>query len=388
MEKVISSERVPIKIWSNDIEDQAIEQAKNLANLPFAYKHIALMPDAHLGYGMPIGGVLATTDVIVPNAVGVDIGCGLMASKTNIKEIDIPTLKSIIKCIRNEIPIGKISHKEPQDENLMPADYDIDSLRIVSKEYNNALKQIGTLGGGNHFIEIQKDNNGYIWIMLHSGSRNLGYKVANHYNKIAIELNLKYCSSVPLKVDLAFLPLHSYEGNNYFNEMQYCVYYALCNREVMLNRVKQCMKSFIANILFDIPINIPHNYAAIEHHYNRNVIVHRKGATRAFRRKLGIIPGSQGTASYIVKGKGNPESFQSCSHGAGRKLSRKKARELLDMKEEKKKLDESNILHSIRGKKDMDEAPGAYKDIYSVMSYQSDLVDIVAELHPLAVIKG
>jgi tRNA-splicing ligase RtcB len=187
MKKIIDTERIPIKLWLDEIEENTLQQAKNLANLPFAFRNICLMPDAHSGFGMPIGGVMAADNVIVPNAVGVDIGCGMCAVKTDIEltpEVQ-QELKNILGDIRKRVPVGSSHHKKAQDENLMPQGYDIDDMKVVRTEYSSALKQIGTLGGGNHFIEIQKDKDNYIWIMIHSGSRNIGKKVADHYNNIA-----------------------------------------------------------------------------------------------------------------------------------------------------------------------------------------------------------
>lgn len=391
MNKVINTERVPIKLWLDDIEDGALSQARNLANLPFVFKQIAIMPDSHQGYGMPIGGVMATQDVIVPNAVGVDIGCGMCAVKTSLQETNKEVLKKIMGEIRKAVPVGFKHQKRRQNNALMPHE-DISGTAIVQEEHDNALKQIGTLGGGNHFIEIQQGSDGHIWIMVHSGSRNLGYKVANHYNKLAVELNEKWDSTVPRKWELAFLPLDSKQGRMYLKEMQYCIGFALANRKLMMDRVTEIVfkatKDIDNNVGFDKMINIAHNYANMENHFGKNVMVHRKGATLAGKDTKGIVPGSQGTNSYIVRGKGNPESFQSCSHGAGRVMGRKQAQRELSLEEEKSKLEEKGIIHSIRSRKDLDEASGAYKDISVVMRNQSDLVDIQVELKPLAVIKG
>ena len=386
--KVVSSEKLPIKMWLENIEEGALEQAKNLANLPFAFKWVSIMPDSHQGYGMPIGGVLATKDVIIPNAVGVDIGCGMCAVKTSLTEIDILTLKKIMGEIRKQIPVGFNRHKEKQDESLMPV-RDILMGEIIEQEYNNALNQIGTLGGGNHFIEIQKGSDGFIWIMIHSGSRNFGLKIAKHYNELAIKLNeLWYADSgIPKEWELAFLPLESAEGKAYIREMNYAVEFALANRKLMMENIKNIFTE-ITKCSFDEIINIAHNYARLENHFGQNVMVHRKGATLATTDTIGIIPGSQGTKSYIVRGKGNPESFNSCSHGAGRKMGRKQAEQTLNLEEEVKKLDDQHILHAIRGVKDLDEASGAYKDVKEVMENQKDLVDILVELSPLGVIKG
>jgi tRNA-splicing ligase RtcB len=382
----VLNEKLPVKIWSEDIEQGALEQAKNLANLPFAFKHVAIMPDSHQGYGMPIGGVLATKDFVIPNAVGVDIGCGMCAVKTSLTNINTDTLKKIMGEIRKVIPVGFSHQKEKQYEGLMPTCY-INKHHICYSQFQSALKQIGTLGGGNHFIEIQKGDDRHIWIMIHSGSRNLGFTVANHYNKLAQELNKKWFSSVPEKWELAFLPLDSDEGKAYLREMNYCVDFALANRNLMMRIICDIFEKE-TNCECVEPINIAHNYATMENHFGHNVMVHRKGATLADKKTIGIIPGSQGSASYIVKGKGNSESFNSCSHGAGRKISRTKAINELDLEQEIKSLDDKGIIHGIRNKKDLDEAPGSYKDISVVMENQKDLVDIQVELKPLAVIKG
>ena len=392
MKQVISTEKIPIKLWTDNIEEGALAQAKNLANLPFAYKWISIMPDVHQGYGMPIGGVMATKGVIVPNAVGVDIGCGMGAVKTSLTEIDIDTLKKIMGEIRKVIPVGFSHQQEKQDESLMPNGNNIPEDGIVLEQYENALTQIGTLGGGNHFIELQQGSDGHIWIMIHSGSRNLGYKVAEYYNGLAIKLNKKWFSQVPKEWELAFLPMDSEEGQAYLGEMNYCIDFALANRKLMMDRIRNIFWSVIGNKLgsihYDEIINIAHNYASLESHFGQNVWIHRKGATLAREGTIGIIPGSQGSASYIVKGLGNKDSFESCSHGAGRKMGRKQAQRELVLEDEVKRLEDLGVIHSIRGVKDLDEATGSYKDIEKVMANQTDLVDIEVKLKPLAVIKG
>ena len=391
MKQLITTEKIPIKLWLDDIEEGALAQAKNLANLPFVFKHIAIMPVAHFGYGMPIGGVMATEDIIIPNAVGVDIGCGICAIQTSLTDISTAQLKEIMSTIRKAIPLGFKHHKHAQDKSKMPKAANnsvIEELPVVSKEYVNGLSQLGTLGGGNHFIEIQKGDDGHIWIMVHSGSRNLGYKVANYYNHLAIDLNSRSSVKVPKNWQLAFLPLFSDAGQKYQQEMQFCVEFALANRQLMMERIQEVFVNATPLVTFSNFINIAHNYAAMETHYKKKVIVHRKGATSARKGEMGIIPGSQGTSSYIVKGKGNPESFTSCSHGAGRKMGRKEAQRTLELKEEMNRLDRQGILHSIRNKRDLDEAAGAYKDIDKVIEEQLDLVDVVVSLSPLAVVKG
>jgi len=394
--KIFEGANVPIKSWCNNPEEGALDQARNLARLPFIFKHICLMPDVHQGYGMPIGGVIACENAVIPNAVGVDIGCGMCAVTTSIKAKDITTdiLKKILGGskenkggIRANIPTGFNHHKKDQKWIGFEEAPDIP---IVKQELKSARKQLGTLGGGNHFIEIQKGSDGYIWIMIHSGSRNFGLKIATEYNKKAQELCKMWHSNIPPmkgQDGLAFLPTKTKEANEYIEAMTYALKFAYENRLQML---EQCKKEFsdVIDCGFSKVINIHHNYASIENHFGQNVWVHRKGATSAREGELGIIPGSQGTASYVVKGLGSPESFMSCSHGAGRRMSRKKAREELNLEQEIKMLDSRNILHSIRHKNNLDEASSAYKNIDVVMNEQKDLVEIVTKLEPLAVVKG
>lgn len=384
MKTVVATEKTPIKLWLENIEDGALVQAKNLANLPFTFKHIAIMPDSHQGYGMPIGAVLATKGVVIPNAVGVDIGCGMCAVKTNLTDIDKTDLRKVIDKALELIPVGFNWHKEDQTyTGFMPNKPD---LEIISQNYDKAKLQIGTLGGGNHFIEVQKGSDNHIWIMIHSGSRNLGYRTAKHYNDLAIKMNSDYYSEVTKDLELAFLPIHTKEAKDYFKEMEYCVEFAKQNRFLMLDRMKDAFNSVMETSFECEIINESHNFAALENHYKQNVIVHRKGATKADKGELGIIPGSQGTKSYIIKGLGNNESFKSCSHGSGRVMGRKQAIRELDLKTELKAMD--GIIHNIDSEKQLDEAPSAYKDIDIVMENQKDLAEIYVELKPLAVIKG
>jgi tRNA-splicing ligase RtcB len=378
--------KVPVKMWCKDVENTAMEQLKNLSNLPFAFKHIAAMPDCHAGYGMPIGGVLATQGVIIPNAVGVDIGCGMQAIKTDIEASDVTSeqLKKIMSKVREQIPVGFNHHETPQD---MPSGLKARLGAVTRCEYDKATTQLGTLGGGNHFIEFQKGSDDMLWVMIHSGSRNVGLQVAKYYNKIAIDLNEKWFSEVPEKWELAFLPEESEEGVAYVNEMSWCAGFAYQNRTAMMDRIRWIIGDELG--CYEVRrIDVPHNYARKENHYGRNVWVHRKGATSAREDETGIIPGSQGTASYVVRGLGSRESFMSCSHGAGRRMGRKEAQRSLNLKDEIKRLDDQGILHAIRNTTDLDEASGAYKDIDEVMEQQQDLVEIVTKLTPLAVIKG
>lgn len=385
----------PIKNWCGSAERGAIVQAEHLANLPFIFKHVSLMPDTHEGYGMPIGGVIACNHVVIPNAVGVDIGCGMRAYRTALTEITIDNIKAVMGKIREVIPTGFDHNKEACSDDLMPfmevtplgcSDY----YPVISGQYQKAKKQLGTLGGGNHFIEIQKGSDGHIWIMIHSGSRNLGKQVADHYNKLAKELNEKWFSSVPKEWDLAFLPIETEEAKSYWREMNYCLEFAKANRQLMMTRIKECFDKVMPFWQYagEEDLDIHHNYAVWENHFNNNVIVHRKGATRAREGELGIIPGSQGTASYIVKGLGNKDSFMSCSHGAGRKMGRGQAQRTLNLADEIKRMEDKGIVHGIRNQADLDEAAGAYKDIDVVMDEQKDLVEIVTKLEPMAVIKA
>ena len=349
------------------------------------------MPDVHAGMGMPIGGVLACKDAVIPNAVGVDIGCGMCAVKTNWKVADIPTevlRKQIMRGIRERIPLGMDHHKEAQDKKYLPVGHDIDSLEVVKRRSQSVLHEVGTLGGGNHFIELQKDEEGNLWIMIHSGSRNLGKQVGDYYNKMAAKLNKRWHSSVSPEIQLPFLARETKEFGMYWSEMKYCIDFALCNRKLMMERIEEVIADSLKGIEFEPMINIAHNYAAWENHFGQNVIVHRKGATLAREGIIGIIPGSQGTASYIVEGLGNPESFCSCSHGAGRLMSRKMAIRTLDMQQEVAQLEAKGIVHAIRSQDDMQEASGAYKDIEEVIANELDLVKVKTRLLPVAVIKG
>ena len=381
----------PVKIWTNDVEETAMRQIENLTTLPFLHHHLAIMPDVHTGMGMPIGGVLACDGAVIPNAVGVDIGCGMCAVKTNWKMEDLPAhviRKEIMKGIRARIPLGMDHHKEAQDAKYLPQGHDIDKMEIVKRRQHSILHEVGTLGGGNHFIELQKDEEGNLWIMIHSGSRNLGKQVGDYYNKIAVSLNEKWHSVVSPEIRLPFLPHGTREFGAYWNEMKYCIDFALCNRRLMMERIQEVIADSLKGIEFEPMINIAHNYAAFEHHFGKDVIVHRKGATLAREGVIGIIPGSQGTASYIVEGLGNPDSFCSCSHGAGRVLSRKAAIKTLDMDAEVRNLEAKGIIHAIRCQDDMQEASGAYKDIDTVIANESDLVKVKTKLLPIAVIKG
>ena len=383
MKVVLTTEKVPIKMWSTDIERGALHQARKLANLPFAFHHIALMPDCHQGYGgMPIGGVLAAKDVVVPNAVGENIGCGVCTNRTNLAGSDLNRniINKTMSCIRKRIPMNfKCRTKHDLElksfsREIDELNYGVSGLKVVEQEYKNAIHQLGTLGSDDHFIEIQKSDCDTIWLMLHSGSRNLGYTVANYYNQLANKLNEKWYSSVPYSAQSAFLPLDSDEGRAYISEMNYCINFAKLNRRIIMSIVEDCLMENSPEpvIVFSDPIDVPHNYASIEKHFGEKVVVHRKGTIQASDGQICVVPGSQGSSSYIGTGKGNKESFMSCSHSARRKLSRKQTIRKLDSEQEVEALNKKGI-HSIRNK---------------VIQDESDLISIKLKLEPLGVVKG
>jgi tRNA-splicing ligase RtcB len=315
----------------------------------------------------------------------------MCAVKTNIRARRLTEKilrKVIMKGIRERIPLGMDHHKEMQDEKYLPTGFDLEKLPVVENHYKSIHHQVGTLGGGNHFIELQRDGEGWLWIMIHSGSRNLGKQVGDFYNKKAKWFNELYYSKVESELMLPFLPLKTHEFNEYWDEMNYCIAFAKCNRQLMMERIKEVIVDALPLAEFEPTIDIAHNYAAFENHFGANCIVHRKGAVRAMAGEIGIIPGSQGTSSYIVEGLGNPDSFMSSSHGAGRLMSRTQAIKTLSLEDEIKKMESKGIVHSIRSQRDLDEAASAYKDIDHVIALETDLVKVITKLEPLAVIKG
>jgi len=404
-------QRLPVKVWldnMNQLEPGCVQQALHAANLPFAFRHVAVMPDAHEGYGVHIGCVFAADGVIVPNAVGVDIGCGMAFVQTNIPaallQVDTPSgslAQSVVGSIMRTVPAGFAHHKTPQrcqaldrvnNDARAGREYHVNEL---AAELERGYFQVGTLGGGNHFIELQEDEAGLVGIMIHSGSRNFGYKVCGHFNKLARTLNERRGSAVPGEWDLAYLPVDSAEGQMYIRWMQLALDFARENRASMLTTVKEILYHQVekttgfADIEETFAVNCHHNYADREDHFGRIVWVHRKGAIRARAGELGIIPGAMGSYSYIVEGLGNPESFQSCSHGAGRRMSRKQASGKFAVEEVVSDLKRLGVTLGKQKKKDIpEEARFAYKDIDLVMSQQSDLVRPVKRLRTVAVVKG
>jgi tRNA-splicing ligase RtcB (3'-phosphate/5'-hydroxy nucleic acid ligase) len=389
MPTILDSEKIPILLWCDKPDTETLAQAKNLANHPYVAHHVAIMADAHVGYGMPIGGVAATRGVVIPNAVGVDIGCGVSAVRTSLPSLDRARLKKLLGSIRRAIPLGFDHHPHPCPVSAMPAlpgKSAEKDLPVVSREFDKARRQLATLGGGNHFIEIQQGET--LWLMVHSGSRNLGHQVAQHYHRQATAWNAAHGGQLPSAWQLDYLPLESGIGQCYFQEMTYCKDFAAANRRAMVNTICAILAELEPATEFAEPLDVAHNYAAEEEHFGEQLVVHRKGAIRVDKGAPGIIPGSQGSCSYIVAGLGSPPSFFSCAHGAGRKLGRKQAQKLLDLRREIDHLEQQGVLHSIRHRKDLDEAAGAYKDIDQVMARQKDLVRVVTRLRPLAVVKG
>ncbi len=399
----------PIKIWCESlehIEDSCLEQAKHLAMLPFAFRHIALMPDTHTGKGMPIGGVIACKDVVIPNAVGVDIGCGMAFVETNIPAALLRETKTgsgsllhlLIGNILRNIPTGIAHHRTRQPSAVLDrameelAAYEADPELIP--QIADGYYQIGTLGGGNHFIELQEDENGMCAIMLHSGSRHFGNCVGKHFNEIAKNLNTRWFSAVDPAWNLHFLPTDTEEGQRYLKWMQLSMDFAYENRAAMLQCVKQIFTDYVERytdrtVVFGTEINCHHNYAAQEEHFGEQVWVHRKGAIRALEGELGIIPGAMGSFSYIVRGKGHAESFCSSSHGAGRRMSRTAAMAAFPLEQVMCDLKAQQVILGKHSKKDAaEECRFAYKDIDAVMAQQTELVEPIKRLFTIGVVKG
>lgn len=389
---------IHIKSWCADVEPTAMAQAENLARHPVLRHFVALMPDCHCGIGMPIGGVIAAKDAVIPSAVGVDIGCGMIAVETDIpaeKLEDMRFRRAIHTRIKELIPVGEGQmHKNIQEWDGFEKYLDtkgVDAQFITKLDRHN----LGTLGGGNHFIEIQKSDDGFVWLMIHSGSRNLGKRIEELYQEKAMKLCERFYTSLPCR-DLAFLPIQEEDGHNYLRDMNFALKYAFENRQRMMTKCKEVIAEFVPEVNFIREVNIHHNYAAFEEHFGETLCIHRKGATSAKLDETGIIPGSMGTASYIVRGLGNPASFMSCSHGAGRRMSRTVACNTLTAAEcdEAMKGIVCDRWHPVtrygKGRKvlDLSEAPQAYKDIEDVIAAESDLVEIQVRLTPLAVIKG
>ncbi len=403
------SMRFPIKVWleSEDrLEESCLEQARHLARLPFIHKWVCLMPDTHAGKGMPIGGVIAAKDVVIPNAVGVDIGCGMDFIPTNIPMEEIrgiqtgngTVIQAVVGNIMRAVPLNHERFKTPQESAVL------DRARQETEKYEantellplieDGYFQVGSLGGGNHFIELQEDEDGYLGIMIHSGSRHLGKAVCDYFQKKARELNRRWYSEVKEEYRLEFLPVKSEEGQQYIHWMELAMDYAFENRARMLDRTCAIVEEVIRKnagltVEFGEEINCHHNYAALENHYGANVWVHRKGAVRVREGEMAVIPGAMGSYSYVVKGKGNRESFCTSSHGAGRNYSRTGAMRAFSVEKVMVDLKEQGIVLGKRKKNDVpEECRFAYKDIDQVMAQQTDMVTPVRKLKTVGVVKG
>jgi len=401
--------RFPVKVWLEEekqLEESCLTQAYNLAQLPFLHKWVCLMPDTHAGMGMPIGGVIAARDVIIPNAVGVDIGCGMDFIPTNIPMEEIrriqtgngTLIQAAVGSIMRAIPLNTERYKTPQQSKVL----DLAKQEMEKYEANAELLpliedgyyQVGSLGGGNHFIELQEDGEGYLCIMIHSGSRHLGKGICDYFHQRARELNRMWYSEVKEEYRLAFLPVSTEEGKQYINWMKLALDYAFENRAVMLYKTCRIVKELIEKhtghtVEFGGEINCHHNYAALENHYGANVWVHRKGAIRVRQGEKAVIPGAMGSYSYVVEGKGNKESFCSSSHGAGRNYSRTGAMQAFSTEKVMVDLKEQGVVLGKRKKNDVaEECRFAYKDIDMVMAQQTELVTPLRKLKTVGVVKG
>lgn len=406
IKRVFQSEdnRVPVKIWTDDIDQNSLNQLNNISKMPFIHKHIAAMPDVHLGKGATIGSVIPTKGAVIPAAVGVDLGCGMMACQLNITASDLPdNLRHVREAIERTIPHGRTDNGGRNDRGAwgnipdyvanVYEDISLDNIAgvllrhtdLITK-YTNSVRHLGTLGTGNHFIEICLDENDKVWVMLHSGSRGIGNRIGSYFINLAKKDMKKWFINLP-DVDLAYIPEGAEHFDDYIKAVIWAQVFARKNREIM-------MRMTIDEISFTLgrelkvegcAVNCHHNYIAREHHFGANVIVTRKGAIRAGEGDLGIIPGSMGAKSFIVRGKGNAESFHSCSHGAGRKMSRTQARKMFTAEDLAR---ETEGIECPKDEARVDEIPSSYKSIDEVMENQKDLVEIVHTLKQVVNVKG
>jgi tRNA-splicing ligase RtcB len=379
--------RVDVRLWTRveDVEPAALEQLRRVARLPWVFHHVAAMADVHLGIGATVGSVVAMKDAVSPAAVGVDIGCGMAAVKTTLRADELPdNLGRLRADIERAIPVGFHQHKGPLRQSrewLSWREFE-DLAPGVSHRRDKAMRQMGTLGGGNHFLELCLDTEDRVWLMLHSGSRNIGKELAELHMSVAAKLT--HNEGLPDR-DLAVFLGGTPEMEAYRHDLDWAQRYAAANRRVMLDLASDVVRRRFPRAGFEVPISCHHNYVAEEVHFDEKVLVTRKGAIRARRGDLGIIPGSMGSRSFIVRGLGNPESFESASHGAGRQMSRRAARRRFNVE------DLAEQTAGVECRKDpgvIDEIPGAYKPIEQVMAEQRDLVEVVAELRQVLCVKG
>lgn len=393
---LITKGRVPVKIYTDDIEHEAYRQLLNISQLPFIHHHVAAMPDVHFGKGATVGSVIPCKGAIIPAAVGVDIGCGMNALRLSIGADQLPdSLRALRKAIEAAIPVGFDIHKsdKARASTIRALSVGLDRLlarhpkllKMQKKPYQTWVRQLGTLGGGNHFIELCVDEHDDVWIMLHSGSRGAGNQIGQYFIRLAQQDMQRHIHNLPDK-DLAYFSEGARHFDDYVEAVHWAQDYAMDNRREMMRLIVDALKKELPPFMVTKEaINCHHNYVAIESHFGENVYITRKGAISAADGELGIIPGSMGAKSYIVRGKGNAESFCSCSHGAGRRMSRTKA------KKQFKRADLEAQTRGIECRKDsgvIDEIPAAYRDIDVVMQNQSDLVEVVHSLRQLVCVKG
>ena len=391
---VIDGARLPVYSWATDIEAEALRQARNLGNLDVAIDHAALMPDAHSGFGMPIGGVLFTQDAVVPYAIGVDIGCGVHLARTNLvweDDFGPQKLRAVLRQIQRDVPTGFAVHRQPpvRLDRLIEL-IGIDPPSSVQRAWlDRAAVSLGTLGGGNHFLEVQRDDDNRVQFMLHSGSRNLGKQICDVFAKRALETCRRAGRDLP-DPELAYLRFdEDADAERYWDAMTFALRWAELNRRQMMDRAEEAFRKRASVHRFERLVDVHHNYAAPEDHAGVRGIVHRKGAVRARAGETVLIPGSMGTASYVGEGLGNPDAFESCQHGAGRVLGRNAAKRAKTSEEVFAEMAAWGIeFISNEPKSAAEEAAFAYKDIESVMAQSVDLVRPLTRLRPLGVVKG
>ena len=377
---------------AEQIEDSAMQQIENLSRLPFIFKHVGVMPDCHFGMGATVGSVIPTNRAIIPAAVGVDIGCGMIAVKTPLKREDLPEdLSDIRKAIEHQVPLSAGHYNrsikktaKPRIEQMEAKAAELGRLDFYDKLDKNWRKQLGSLGSGNHFIEVVLDEEGYAWAFLHSGSRGVGNRIAVHHIKIAKALMEKWYINLP-DADLAYLVEDTPEFDHYMTDLNWAQEFALLNREEMMERIIRLLQYRCGDFEPVETIQCHHNFTQREHHFGKNILVSRKGAIEAREGQLGLIPGSMGTRSYVVRGKGNAASFNTAPHGAGRRLSRNKARNNFTMDD----FDRDMVgIEVNRSEAFLDELPGAYKDIDLVMEQSAGLVEILHTFRQIVNVKG
>jgi len=396
IKQFLTGSKFPVKIWTDEVDDKSRSQLANIAQMPFIHHHVAAMPDVHAGIGATIGTVIATHKAIIPAAVGVDIGCGMAALRLSLgaKDIDEKALKKVFDQISRDVPVGREQHKDDRAQAEAALRFKPRLKRMLEKhpqllksfgKSSNWVNQMGTLGSGNHFIEVCLDEADRLWIMLHSGSRGIGNAIGNYFIELARTDMERHMIHLPDR-DLAYFQEGSSHFGDYIEAVSWAQEYALQNRDCMLDLVLNALARHLpAFKATQEAVNCHHNYVTIEHHFGADVWVTRKGAIRARQGDLGIIPGSMGARSYIARGKGNAESFDSCAHGAGRRMSRSAA---------DRQFTQADLERQTAGvicRKDkgvIDEIPGAYKDIDTVMDNQRDLVEVVHTLKQVVCVKG